>query len=216
MSVTSALFIVFAIWVVTGLLTGIAMGRRGHSWFGWTVIGCVLGPLVIPVALSSAGRPHDAPAIRLAPGEAGSGSHQVIVGIDGSAESLAAVQSAIDLLGDDIGVFTLAAVVDIDTARPDGTGEDQRQAQAALAEAAQVAYEKLGRAAETILLTGAPAPALLGHATATGAELLAIASRGRGASRRLLGSVATQLAANAPVPVLVVGRHDRPEAGQPA
>ena len=216
MSVTSALFIVFAIWVVIGLLTGIAMGRRGHSWFGWTVIGCVLGPLVIPVALSSAGRPHDAPAIRLAPGEAGSGSHQVIVGIDGSAESLAAVQSAIDLLGDDIGVFTLAAVVDIDTARPDGTGEDQRQAQAALAEAAQVAYEKLGRAAETILLTGAPAPALLGHATATGAELLAIGSRGRGASRRLLGSVATQLAANAPVPVLVVGRHDRPEAGQSA
>jgi nucleotide-binding universal stress UspA family protein len=214
--VTTALFIVFAIWVVTGLLTGVAMGRRGHSWFGWTVIGCVLGPLVIPVALSSVGRPHDAPAIRLARGDVGSGRLRVIVGIDGSAESLVAMQSAIDLLGDEIGGFTLAAVVDIDAARPDGTGADQRHAQTALAEAAQVADEKLGRAAETILLTGAPAAVLVGHATATGANLLAIGSRGRGASRRLLGSVATQLAANAPVPVLVVGRQDRPEAGPSA
>jgi nucleotide-binding universal stress UspA family protein len=207
--VTPALVVVLVLWVVTGLLTGIAMARRGHSWFGWTVIGCVLGPLVIPVALSSVGRLGDAPAIPVSPGEEGSGRLRVIVGIDGSAESLVAVQSSIALLDEEIGVLTLAAVVGVDAARPDGMGEDQQQAEMALAQAAKVAEGALGRATETVLLTGAPSRALLEHATATGADLLVIGSRGRGASRTLLGSVATQLAASAPVPVLVVGRQDR-------
>lgn len=209
---SSALLVVIAIWLVTGLVTGVAMGRRGHSWFGWTVIGCVLGPLVIPVALSSAGRPHEVRAIPVSRGEEGRGRLRVIVGIDGSAESLVAVRSAIDLLGDEIGTFTLAAVVGIDAVRPDWKGDDQQQAEAALADAAQVAGGALGRAAETVLLTGAPATALLRHVTATGADVLAVGSRGRGASRRLLGSVATQLAASAPVPVLVVGPQDGPES----
>jgi nucleotide-binding universal stress UspA family protein len=208
----TTLVIVIVIWVVTGLLTGLAMGRRGHSWFGWTVIGCVLGPLVIPVALGSVGEVVDAPAIAVSPGEEGSGRLRVIVGIDGSAESLAAVESAIALLDDEIGVLTLAAVVGVDAAWPDGTSEDQQRARTALAEAAEVAKREGGRAPETVLITGAPARALLERATASGADLLVIGSRGRGASRTLLGSVATQLAASAPVPVLVVGRPDEPRA----
>ena len=82
-STTSALFVVLIVWVVIGLVTGIVMGRRGHSWFGWTAIGCVLGPLVIPVAVSVVGRPQDARAIRLSRGDAGPGRFRVLVGIDG-------------------------------------------------------------------------------------------------------------------------------------
>ena len=209
---TAALAVVIAVWLVTGLLTGVAMGRRGHSWFGWTVIGCVLGPLVIPVALSSVGRLRGAPAIPVSPGEQGGGRLRVMVGVDGSAEAVAAVRSAIALLDDEIGALTLAAVVGVDAVRPDGKGEGQQQAATALAEAAEVARRASGRAAETVLLTGAPAGALLDHAAATGADLLVIGSRGRGASRKVLGSVATQLAGSAPVPLLVVGGHEERRA----
>jgi nucleotide-binding universal stress UspA family protein len=210
--VTSALAVVIAVWLVTGLLTGVAMGRRGHSWFGWTVIGCVLGPLVIPVALASVGRLRDVPATPISPGQPGRGRLRVMVGIDGSADAVAAVRSAIALLDDVIGVLTLAAVVGVDAVRPDGKGEGQQQAKTALAEAAEIAKRASGRAAETVLLTGAPATALRDHATATGADLLVIGSRGRAASRKLLGSVATQLAGSAAVPVLVVGRGDERRA----
>jgi nucleotide-binding universal stress UspA family protein len=180
--VTSALAVVIAVWLVVGLLTGVAMGRRGHSWFGWTVIGCGLGPLVIPVALASVGRLGDTSATPVSPGEQGRGRLRVMVGVD--------------------------------AVRPDGKGEGQQQAKVALAEAADVARGASGRAAETVMLTGAPAGALLDHATATGADLLVIGSRGRGASRKLLGSVATQLAGSAAVPVLVVGRGDERRAGR--
>lgn len=215
-SITSALFVGLIIWIVIGLVTGIVMGRRGHSWFGWTVIGCVLGPLVIPVAISVVGHPHDATAITLSPGDAGPGRFRVLAGIDGSAESLLAVESAITLLGDRIGALTLAAVIDYDAARSGWKGADQEQAEAALASAARVTGAALDRAPETVLLAGVPARALLEHATSTGSHLLAIGSRGRGASKALLGSVATHLAARAPVPVLVIGTPDRSDSPDPA
>lgn len=196
------------IWVVIGLVTGTVMGRRGHSWFGWTAIGCVLGPLVIPVAISTVGHAEDARAIRLSRGDPGPGRFRVLAGIDGSAESLLAVESAIALLGDRIGVLTLAAVIDFDAARAGWKGPDQQQAEAALEDAARVAGAALDRRSETVLLAGVPARALLEHATSIGVNVLAIGSRGRGASKAVLGSVATHLAAGAPVPVLVVGRQD--------
>lgn len=208
MSTTAALFVVMIVWVIVGLITGLVMGRRGNSWFGWAVIGCVLGPLVIPVALSTARRERDVQPITLARGEEGTGRLRVVVGVDGSAESQAAVRSVIALLGDRIGSFTLAAVIDYDAARSGWKGDDQQEAEAALADAERVADSSLHGAAETVLLAGVPSRALLEHAATTDADLLAIGSRGRGASTALLGSVASQLAAKSSVPVLVVSEHD--------
>jgi nucleotide-binding universal stress UspA family protein len=212
-SITSALFVVMIIWVVIGLVTGIVMGRRGHSWFGWTAIGCVLGPLVIPVAIGSVGQDREMTAITIARGEAGTGRLRIVVGIDGSAESLMAVRAVINLLGDRIGTLTLAAVIDFDAARSGWKGADQQDAETALADAAQVVSRAWATAPETVLLAGVPARALLEHATTSGADVLAIGSRGRGASKALLGSVATHLAANAPVPVLVIGKQDGTNPG---
>jgi nucleotide-binding universal stress UspA family protein len=210
-SITASLFVVMIVWVVTGLVTGIVMGRRGHSWFGWTAIGCVLGPLVIPVAISTVGHDQEMTAITITRGDAATGRFRVVVGIDGSAESLLAVKSAITLLGDRIGNLTLAAVIDFDAARSGWKGADQQEAEAALEAAARVAVAALDRAPETVLLAGVPARALLEHATSSRADVLAIGSRGRGASKALLGSVATSLAANAPVPVLVIGKQVGPD-----
>ncbi len=53
MSATAALAFVMATWVAIGVVTGRAMSRRGHDGFTWLVLGASLGPLVVPLALST-------------------------------------------------------------------------------------------------------------------------------------------------------------------
>jgi hypothetical protein len=53
MSATTALALVMAAWVAIGVVTGRAMSRRGHDGFTWLVLGASLGPLVVPLALST-------------------------------------------------------------------------------------------------------------------------------------------------------------------
>ena len=53
MSATTALAIVMVAWLAIGVVTGIAMGRRGHDAFTWLLLGATLGPLVVPLALST-------------------------------------------------------------------------------------------------------------------------------------------------------------------
>lgn len=53
MSATTALAIVMIGWLVIGVVTGLTMGRRGHEGFTWLVLGATLGPLVVPLALST-------------------------------------------------------------------------------------------------------------------------------------------------------------------
>ncbi len=53
MSATRALALVMLAWLAIGVMTGIAMGRRGHDRFTWTVLGATLGPLAVPLALST-------------------------------------------------------------------------------------------------------------------------------------------------------------------
>ena len=66
--------------------------------------------------------------------------------------------------------------------------------------------------AETVLLQGRPAEALSDYAELEGHTIMAIGSRGRGASKALLGSVASRLAQRSPTPVLVVPEAARGEA----
>ena len=210
MSSTAALGVVIAAWVTIGVSSAVVMGRRGHSWYAWAALGAVFGPLVIPLALNDVKREQEAHAITLAQGERSEGPIRVVVGIDGSAESHAALNSVIDLLGHRLGALILAAVVDYDTALSNQPWEERDRAEADLATAAAVVAERLGRTPETVLLAGMPATALIDHATASGAHLLAIGSRGHGATKALLGSAATHLAAHASLPVLIVGRGSTP------
>lgn len=53
MSATAALAFVMATWLAIGTVTGKAMSRRGHDGFTWLVLGAILGPLVVPLALST-------------------------------------------------------------------------------------------------------------------------------------------------------------------
>jgi nucleotide-binding universal stress UspA family protein len=202
---TTQLFLILAaLWVAIGVTASFVMGRRGHSSFTWLLLGAVLGPLVIPIGMSAvrAERRHPRAQARLTQeGERGSGTVDVLVGIDGSVQSAAALRAALDLLGDRIGRLTLAGVIDYDSAISGRPWDTER-----------LAIDELGRLAATVedpkpsmaLLVGDPAAALARHAAEDGYELLVVGRRGHGASKALLGSTAMKLGRGTDVPVLIV------------
>jgi nucleotide-binding universal stress UspA family protein len=202
----SALFVwtVVALWAATGVTASIVMGRRGHHWYTWLLLGVVFGPLVVPIAINAARTARHDPlsrAHRLSEGAMGPGAVDVLVGIDGSVESAAALRAALRLFADRIGRLTLAAVVDYDTAtsgRPWGTERDATE------ELVRSAGSVTDREPGTVLLAGHPATALLKYATEEGYEVLFVGRRGHGASKALLGSTAMRLAQDGGVPVVVV------------
>ena len=57
------------VWVTIGIVLSVVIGRRGHNSFGWLVMGVLLGPLAVVLAVDA--RRHDE---RLDPGKAILGS----------------------------------------------------------------------------------------------------------------------------------------------
>jgi hypothetical protein len=52
LSATQALACFMGAWLLTGVISGVAMGRRGYERFTWALIGVALGPMVIPLIVS--------------------------------------------------------------------------------------------------------------------------------------------------------------------
>jgi len=213
---SSLLVVVLAAWIGIGVVIAVVMGRRGHNSFGWLVVGALLGPIAMPIAVAGArSEPHGSVRV-LAQAVPGAGEVDVLVGLDGSAESVGALHTALAILGWRIRRLSLAGVVDFDTAATESPALDERELQAELR--LQQAYvlslrpalelataEESAPAPEVVILTGKPARALLDKAVEDGFDLIAIGTRGRGLTRRLLGSVATELSSHSKVPVLLAG-----------
>ena len=113
MSATTAMFMLAGIWIGFGLLLALVMGRHGHDPFAWWLLGTLLGPLAVPLAVSSEGRQAERPE-RLRVEVPGRGPVDVLVGLDGSPEAAAALLTVLDLLGPQLGRLTLATVIDLD------------------------------------------------------------------------------------------------------
>jgi nucleotide-binding universal stress UspA family protein len=208
MTATALLVVLGLAWVAIGILTGLLMARRGHSWFAWTALGVVLGPLVLPLVFFELRHYPDADGRLVATGLPGVGSVDVLVGIDGSPQSLAALHVVIQVIGPRLGRLTLAAVMEHGYRTTPAGMEDEQRARTHLAAAAS----SVGIVtAQTVLLQGRPADALSEYAEREGHSMMAIGSRGRGASKALLGSVASRLAQRSPTPVLIVSEAAREE-----
>ena len=208
MSATSMLLLVLVAWLAIGVAAGVVMGRRGHEPFGWLLLGAILGPLVLPVAVASEHRTDVAAPRRLAAGRQAGGGVDLLVGIDGSPQAAAALDAAVDLVGSRLRRLTLAAVADLDaTVERQQEEERLRQELHEQARRIQARLDAAGVpvAAELVVLHGRPADALTAHALAGGFGLLAVGTRGAGVTHRLLGSVAGSLAAGTRVPVLLAG-----------
>lgn len=194
-----------AAWLLSGLVTGYVMRRQGHDFFVWFALGSVIGPLAFPLAIQRARlvreRAPDQVPSRPAPGKL-----DVIVGIDGSEESLTALQIAFDLLGEAASSIIVATVLDYEArTAPSGT-ELRIEAEELLSEVtAHLEHEALG----TQVLYGRPHIALSEFALHNGMELIVVGARGRGAAQSLFGSVTENLVGDSAVPVLVARKSVR-------
>lgn len=195
-------FLVFlaVTWFAIGVALSVAMGRRGHNSFGWFVLGSVLGPLAVVLALDARRHGEDfepGPVHVGEPGTAGSGPVDVLVGYDASSASVAALDAVVALLGDRIGRLTVATVV------PYGGARDQERE----------ATDRLRRLArrnpqgppELEILHGHPSTALARCAVEDGYQLVVVGTRGAGITKAILGSAASELARDSKVPILLVG-----------
>lgn len=190
-------------WMSFGVLLALVMGRRGHGPAGWGVLGMLLGPLAVPIALDMARR-HRRPAVRtLAAGAPIGEGIAVLAGIDGSEEAVLALGRAATLLGSRVGRLAAVTVLPYD-AEDDPVVLESLQTQARLWMTA--AREAAGRAAEEYVVTGQPAKVLAELAESDDFDVIVVGARGRGMSPRLFGSVAGALVQSSPVPVLIGGR----------
>ncbi|MDQ2826576.1 MAG: universal stress protein [Actinomycetota bacterium] len=197
-----AVFSVGGLWLAIGVLLGVAMGHPGHSGLSWLVLGTLLGPLAVVLALDS--RRHDGALnpvlLTQAMIDHRAGCVDVLAGYDGSPESLAAIGAAADLLDPRLGRLTVTTVVPFD-----GGAEEEPRATAALRGLVGRAGRAGGLVPECTVLHGRPAEALRDWATHERYEMIAVGTRGAGFSKRILGSATSELARGSKVPVLLVG-----------
>ena len=201
MSPSTTLLVIFLIWAAIGAVAAVVMGRRGHASFSWLVAGATLGPLVVPVALSRTRQARTLPPTKV--DRTRRGPVDILVGIDGSRDSIAAANLVAGLVGERVGRLTLATVVDYDTALDGDKSHTHRTARAALARAAAAVKATVRRDIDTVVLAGIPADALTNHAVSARYDVIAVGNRGRGATKVVMGSVASRLTRSSPVPVLV-------------
>jgi nucleotide-binding universal stress UspA family protein len=185
-----------ATWLVGGFIVAVFMRRAGRDFHLWLVLGVLLGPfagLFAPEDGRRTGSVRGAPRHR-------SGEFDVIAGIDGSPESVAALQAAVSLFGNRMSSLTLASVLDKDSSGSFSGMSDQVEACEELRRCAgHIEFEPV----EIELLYGPPARALANFAEEQGVELIVVGARGHGMSRALFGSVTRDLVGRSDVPIFV-------------
>lgn len=207
-----ALVAIAGVWVTIGVVLSVVMRRRGYVGFSWFALGTVMGPMAVVFAFDALRHPVEQVDV-VSSGVAGPGATDVLVGVDGSAESAAAVASAVRLFRPGLARLTLATVVADDA--PNSAVLDARrelERQAAGVRAHQPAMELLqGIRLEPalVVLRGAPAEVLAKTAGHGHFDVVVVGTRGAGWAKTLLGSVSQALATDSPVPVLIAGPRTR-------
>lgn len=147
------------------------------------------------------------------------GMYKILIPVDGSELSLAAVRHALELVGHGlkarfvlVNVQEPANLYEVVVARDpqvlqqvsEHAGKDQLRAAADLLQAA-------GQQAELVVVSGDPAQAILEQQEASGSKAIVLSARGAGALKSVfMGSVSQAVLKGSPVPVTIV--HAPPEA----
>ena len=190
-------------WVAIGAISVAVMHRRGHDTFAWAVPFLFLGPLALPVALSSDRHRPIEPVRPLPPG-----GLDVLAFCDGSEDAAAALDAALTVLGDRATSLTLAAVVDFEAATTVRGRETQREAQDRLDDAARQLEARTTSPVATVVLFGEPKHALQHYASTNGYELIVTGSHTFG--RAWIGSASPTRVAGTDHSVPVLIGPDRP------
>jgi nucleotide-binding universal stress UspA family protein len=130
----------------------------------------------------------------------------ILVGFDGSTNARRALEQALDVARADTRITVVAAA---QAPAPPGheivplgsKGLEERRRQL---EEARKRLAELGRNAELVAVSGAPADALVDEAEKRGADLIVVGRRGlNGAERLVMGSVSSKVARTARCSVLI-------------
>lgn len=202
MTSTGWLITAMVLWIAIGVVQAMALGRRGFDGSSWFLIGMVLGPMSIPIAINCVRRDQVlAPKLLEAPPSVHpAGTCSVLIGFDGSPEAKAATGDVVRLLGSRIGRLGLVSVVPFDAAR-----DVQDTTEQGLTE---FASEFAGLSPILQVVQGHPATALMQAAESGRYDMLAVGTTGRGRAH-LFGSAAKELAHRSAVPVLLAGQSAR-------
>ncbi len=194
-------FATLAVWLLGGLAGYYYLYRHGHPSGVWLLGGLILGPFSLPVFME---RVEKSSHVLVEHGASRSGNRKVVVGLDGSPSSQEALRVAEQLVVPGTCCLILCEVVDYDT-------ETDPRSNAAAEASARLEKVAAGVSADNVVvevLAGRPAQALAEAAETHDADIVVVGSRGRGLSRRLLGSVSEDLLKVSRRPVLVAHRHD--------
>jgi len=184
------------VWLLSGLGGYYYLYRHGHPSLVWLLGGLILGPFSLLVFIDRVERSSHVLVERPAVDSSGM---NVVVGLDGSPESEHALAVAQRVVGARPSCLVLCEVVDYD-AESEPSGAKVAEASRRLD---QVAASLPDHDVTVEVVAGRPAQALAEVAEAHDAGLLVVGTRGRGVSRRLLGSVAEGLLDASRRPVLV-------------
>lgn len=158
-------------WVATGAVAVALMRRRGHDTFSWALLFLFLGPIAVPLAISSDRHRPTEPPRPLPPG-----GLDVLVSHDGTPDAQAALETALTLLGQQMTSMTLAAVVDLEAPSTVRGRDTQREAQVRLDTLARELATVTSAPVATVILFGEPATALQHFAVENGYELIVAGS----------------------------------------
>lgn len=198
--------IALGVWISIGLATAWWMARKGFRHPGWSFMGIIFGPILALAASERTQLHRLGPLAHTEVGPPGPGGLRVLVGVDGSPQSLAALDQAANLLGPYAQALVAVEVVGYDT--PDS--ETDSSVTAAKNHLKAAAERAAGRVTHCDIISGPPAQALMTYAREQDVDLIVVGTHGRGLSRRLLGNVAQQLVRQQSVPVLVIGERRTP------
>lgn len=201
MSLFLSMAIVAATWGTVGVLFALAYSRHGHRLAPWLILGLGFGPLTPLLAMDVRGAQKGVSTETLHEAEAGTIDLSVLVGIDGSAGSGAALDWVKDKMIPIGARVALASVIDYESAANPAAFSERSEAEAHLAELAAALGGKVG----TAVLAGNPADALTQYAREESFDLIAV---GRHRTHpTVLGSTARKLASDATVPAVIVQPH---------
>ena len=171
-----------AVWVATGAVAVVLMRRRGHDTFSWALLFLLLGPIAVPIAISSDRHRPAEPPRPLPPG-----GLDVLVFHDGTRDAQAALGTALTLLSQNMSSMTLAAVVDLEAPSTVRGRDTLCEAQERLDTLALELATVTSGPVATVILFGEPATALQHFALENGYELIvagSVAARAHVGSRR--------------------------------
>jgi len=191
--------LVLVTWVAIGLGSVVILGRHGRRSPAWHVVGVVLGPILLPIALEL-GREHGVVLSRTEPVLGQVPYRTVLAAIDGSRESEDALEDAARTLAPQGVQFVLLTVLDPDMGENDPDAE--REARALLQSRSERLPQGCLPPVHEVAM-GDPGSTILDRAGACNADLVVMGRRGRGLSERILGSVADYVVRRSPRPVLL-------------